>query len=464
MRGPRHHRWHAARVAATATAIVVAVFAGCAVALSFYVVQRLTTEVDARIDTQLAAAQRLHPAAAAPRGPTGTLPGTGTTDPDEAPVFVWRVDARGVAVPITVGAPPLVHRRWTTTPVTRTIDATPFRLEAKRVGTSWLVGGESVAEIGRARSALVLPEILFGVLLAVATFIGSLIVGLRASAPLDVVRRRQAEFTADASHELRTPLSVVEAEVDLALQRPRTPGEYQAVLTRIAGEGRRLRRIVDDLLWLARADSEAPGAPDAQRADVESLAEACASRFQAVAARRGASLAFVSDTDASAVVQAPAEWVDRLVGVLIDNACKYAGDGGTAAVTVHSSGQRVHLCVDDSGPGIPPSQRGAVFDRFRRATTAAEGSGLGLAIADSVVRMTGGSWEVRDSDLGGAHMEVSWRRAHDGAGPLTGRSARTGMGRDDDGLGQGVPDAPGDAVVGSLPTHQTNRTASVTRH
>ena len=68
------------------------------------------------------------------------------------------------------------------------------------------------------------------------------------------------------------------------------------------------------------------------------------------------------------------------------------------------------LRVDDSGPGIPEDQRDAVFDRFHRASDAA-GTGLGLAIADSAVHSTQGTWEIGVSDLGGARMEVSWRRA-----------------------------------------------------
>jgi signal transduction histidine kinase len=67
--------------------------------------------------------------------------------------------------------------------------------------------------------------------------------------------------------------------------------------------------------------------------------------------------------------------------------------------------------VDDSGPGIPPEERPLVFDRFHRATESEGGTGLGLAIADSVVRATHGTWLVDESPLGGARMQVSWKRA-----------------------------------------------------
>ncbi|HUA95960.1 MAG TPA: ATP-binding protein, partial [Acidimicrobiales bacterium] len=83
---------------------------------------------------------------------------------------------------------------------------------------------------------------------------------------------------------------------------------------------------------------------------------------------------------------------------------------GTVRVSAGVRGGRAVLVVEDSGPGIPPDERSRLFDRFRRASDRAGGAGLGLAIADSVVRTTGGRWRVSDSPLGGALMEVSWRR------------------------------------------------------
>jgi signal transduction histidine kinase len=102
--------------------------------------------------------------------------------------------------------------------------------------------------------------------------------------------------------------------------------------------------------------------------------------------------------------------IERLAGVLIDNACKFAGREGRVEVSVRSTGNRITLRVDDSGPGIPHDEREAVFDRFHRANDAVVGTGLGLAIADSVMRSTQGSWDIGVAALGGARMEASWRR------------------------------------------------------
>jgi signal transduction histidine kinase len=242
-------------------------------------------------------------------------------------------------------------------------------------------------------------------------FFGSLVVGLRALAPVEQSRRRQLEFTADASHELRTPLSVIRAEADVALSSPREAAEYRDALTRIQGESRRLRQLVDDMLWLARFDSRPPP-PGDEPVDLVTLAQACADRFRAVGPAVTADVgpAVTADVGAGpALISAPPEWIDRLAGVLMDNACRYAGPGGQVRIGVRAQGNRVSLTVEDSGPGIPEAERSRLFDRFHRVTEHGPGAGLGLAIGDSIVRSTGGRWQVGDSPLGGALMTVSWK-------------------------------------------------------
>jgi signal transduction histidine kinase len=285
-----------------------------------------------------------------------------------------------------------------------------LRFDTLRTHDAVLVACQSTAATSNIQSALLVAELVFGVILAVAVFAGATVVGLRASAPSELVRRRQAEFTADASHELRTPISVIEAEVGLALDRPRDPVAYREVLERVGRESVRLRRIVEDLLWLARVDSEQPQAGDADLTDVSDVVEMCVERFGALAAGHGVDLSMQRVGSGPFTVQAQSDLIDRLAGVLIDNACKFAGEEGTVEVSVRDWGTRVDLRVDDSGPGIPEAQRDAVFDRFHRATDTVAGTGLGLAIADSVVRSTHGRWAIGVADLGGARLEISWRK------------------------------------------------------
>ena len=385
------------------------------VALNVVVGNRLTSQADARLAQRVAQATT-------PTSPATTKPPPTDTDHDidDAPRFVWIVSAKGLPIALTPGAPELPDRTWSTGASTVEIKGTDFRFQAVRTGDGWLVAGESLAQLERVQSALIGPELLFGILLLVGTFIGSLIIGLRASAPLELIHRRQVEFTADASHELRTPISVIEAEVELALSRTRTSEEYRDVLERIGGEGHRLRNIVDDLLWLARFDDERTAVLEGEEADLAAVAAASVERFQSVASAKGVDLRLDADTDRPARLTADPAWIDRLVGVLVDNACKYAGRDGSVEVSVHVAGNRVALRVDDSGPGIPVGQRQLVLDRFHRATEMPGGTGLGLAIADSVVRATDGTWVIGDAPEGGARMEVSWRQV------ATGRSRSAG--------------------------------------
>src|SRR6476661_4194696 len=169
------------------------------------------------------------------------------------------------------------------------------------------------------------------------------------------------EFTADASHELRTPLSVIEAHTSLALAQERSPEWYRNAFGRIDRESQRMRRLLEDLLWLARFDVT-EGQPHAEPVDLAVLAAQTVDRFGIVAQQRHLALA-IESSPGNNVVTAPPEWLDRLLGVLLDNACKYSPEGGSVTVSVAAERNRIALTVDDAGPGIPEAERARIFDR-----------------------------------------------------------------------------------------------------
>ena len=402
---------HAARVALVATVIIGAMYV-CVVA-GFDVVDRhrLVGQIDTRLQQRLAQAVR-NPANA------GSIDDYDNAhDVDDAPVFMWRVTNSGSSTALTPGAPTLPRSAWSASnpSVEAQFGKESFGLQAERVSGGWFVAAQSLANVDRIESDLLLLEAIAGPFLIVAVFFGTLLIGVKAASPVELARRRQLEFTADASHELRTPLSVIEAEVTLALHGSRSGDDYRAALERVGRESVRLRDIVDDLLWLARFDSEPPP-PGDEPVDVAAIAATCADRFTAVARSGGIALLTGVEGQSPPWINAPPEWIDRLAAVLMDNACRYAGVGGTVRIAVTVEGNRVSLSVDDSGPGIDPEERPKLFDRFHRATEMGSGAGLGLAIADSVVRATAGEWRVGQGDLGGAHMEVRWHRSPNAKG------------------------------------------------
>ncbi|MFZ0248545.1 MAG: HAMP domain-containing sensor histidine kinase [Acidimicrobiales bacterium] len=416
MKAQRKHRQHALRVAGATTLIVLGFYVVAVVVLNEVVTRHLTATADDRLRDRLDDARQQM---SAPQG--SPAKDDDDTDVDDAPQFLWSITRSGKATALTSTAPPLPQHHWDANPVTLAVGTSNVRFDTLRVRGTLLVAGQSAASISNAQSVLLVAELVFGGILAVVVFGGATVVGLRASAPSELVRRRQAEFTADASHELRTPISVIEAEVGLALDRPREPAEYREVLQRVGRESNRLRRIVEDLLWLARADDETPLADGTSLTDVGTVVEGSVVRLGVLAAAQGVELSFKRVGSGALLVQAQSALIDRLAGVLIDNAVKFAGRGGRVEVSVKDDGTRVDLRVDDSGPGIPESQREAVFDRFHRATMTVTGTGLGLAIADSVVRSTHGEWTIGTADLGGARLEVSWRKSQARKARLTPR-------------------------------------------
>jgi signal transduction histidine kinase len=397
---------HAARVAGAATLIIAIVYTGCVIALNLVTAARLTGQTDARLRDRATEASRY----GAPDVPLKD--GDDDGDVDDAPLFLWLISPSGRVTRLSLDSPalPAGLRPGPGWPVTKVIGGSFFRLVARRTGSQWIVAGQSLAQNRHTQAVLLDSEIAAAPLLLVAMFLGSLTVGLKALGPVEQSRRRQLEFTADASHELRTPLSVISAEADIALASPRSAAEYRGSLSRIQGEGKRLRRIVEDLLWLARFDSQPPP-PGDEPLDVATIADTCADRFRPVARVRSITITADTSTPAPALISAPPEWIDRLAGVLMDNACRYAGLDGSVRISVGVAAGRVSLAIEDSGPGIPETERPRLFDRFHRAADDGQGSGLGLAIADSIVRSTGGRWSVgRSVPLGGARMAVSWRR------------------------------------------------------
>jgi signal transduction histidine kinase len=391
-----------------ATAIAAVLYAVAAFGIVVLVLSTLTQQVDGALTDQLHLFQE-RPLAAINRaqGISGT--GSGPRDAFSASAL-WIVYPDG-QVQASPNSPALPERyRHVGAPTAVTIQGYGYRLVGGPLGTGWLVLGTSSYYIDFTARALIFEVLVVAIPVLVVVFLSALAIGRWSAAPIDRARRRLLEFTADASHELRTPLQVIEAEVSLALLVQRSASSYRETIENISRESRRLRHLVDDLLWLARFDN-LPGRPRAEVVDVGRLAAGAVERFRAPAEQKGQRLSLEGTRAGQALVLAPPDWIDRLLGVLIDNACRYTPVGGAIRVAVEPRDGQVTLHVEDSGPGIPPDQRERVFERFHRLNDDGRGSGLGLSIAGAVVQGTRGRWRLGDSPEKGASMAVLWPAA-----------------------------------------------------
>jgi heavy metal sensor kinase len=226
-------------------------------------------------------------------------------------------------------------------------------------------------------------------------------------ARLDQSFETMRRFVADASHELRTPLSVIRGEADVALSQERSAAAYRESLAIILDESRRLSRLVDDLLNLARADS---GNVKLQPEDFylnDVLAECCRAA-QAMAGARGVEVECRCEGDAP--FRGDEELLHRLVMNLLDNAIRYTPAGGKITAAIEAEASEVRITVADTGTGIAPEAAPHVFERFYRADEARSrkdgGFGLGLSIVKWVAEAHRGAVDVVSRPGGGSEFRV----------------------------------------------------------
>jgi signal transduction histidine kinase len=233
----------------------------------------------------------------------------------------------------------------------------------------------------------------------------------KSTAPVERSIEYTRRFMADAAHELRTPIAVLRTRADVALQAPRTPAEYAAVLTGMGHEAQRLGRVVDDLLTLTRADAgERPVARE--RFFLDDVVIDAAMSIGTLAQAAGVALE-VEEFEEAPIV-GDASLVRELVVILLDNAVKFTPAGGTVLVRV-SPTPTPTLTVEDTGAGIPPAQLPHVFERFYRGDPARPrggGAGLGLSIAQWIASAHGARLGIASVAGAGVRATVSFPRAH----------------------------------------------------
>jgi signal transduction histidine kinase len=224
-------------------------------------------------------------------------------------------------------------------------------------------------------------------------------------ARLRAALQTQRQFMADASHELRTPVSVVRSAADVTLGRDhRDEGEYREALAMIGHEARRLGRLVEDMLVLARADAGGyPLRPVSLYLD--ELVTDCRRTLEVLAAERAVSLRTLSLPEIPFV--GDQELLKRMLVNLVQNAVHYTRSGGAVSIAL-SNGSAIAIDVADEGPGIPAEDRERIFDRFVQLDRSrhGSGSGLGLPIARWIAEAHGGSLTLESSSATGSTFRV----------------------------------------------------------
>jgi signal transduction histidine kinase len=322
-------------------------------------------------------------------------------------------DARGRLLDETagLGRTRLVPRSVQMSAVTRNVslDArlgnVPIRVLAAPVRaqgqTLVVVVGQSLEERNAALRDLAGVLLMGGpAALLLASLAGYVLIGA-ALRPVELLRRRERAFVADASHELRTPLTVLRGELELIARDQPAGAELQETVASAVEETERLTRLADDLLLLTRADHD-ERAVHTTRESANDLLQSAADR--AVRRRPDSHVRITVDGNSDALVLVDRDRLGQALDNLFDNALRHAR--GSVIVRASDRDTVVELHVIDDGPGFPSDFLPRAWDRFARADNGRSegGTGLGLAIVRAVVDLHGGTAQAANRPGGGADV------------------------------------------------------------
>ena len=278
------------------------------------------------------------------------------------------------------------------------------RLLAAPVDELVVVAGASLEDrndaLGALRTQLLLGGPLVLLLASVAGYVLAAATLRPVLARLEAGLERERRFVAEASHELRTPLSLLKAELELALRRPRSLEELRSALASAAEETDRLVRLAEDLLVLARAD-EGQLQRRQETVDTRELLDVVARRFSA------AGRPIEVDAPPGLTVTGDRLRLEQALGNLVDNALRYGS--GTVRLAARQDDGGVTLSVEDEGAGFPAAFLPHAFERFTRADVARTrgAAGLGLALVQAVARAHGGRAIAANLPGGGAVVTLT---------------------------------------------------------
>ncbi len=226
---------------------------------------------------------------------------------------------------------------------------------------------------------------------------------------LDKVERSfssQRQLIHDVSHEMRTPLTILRGELDVALKRDRSPDQYRETLHSNLEEIKKISRILDDLLVMARLESEEQ-AMNKERAGLVDLVRDTLGDIVVLARQKDIEVTFTFGQEICMPLDR--EKMRRAIINLLDNAVKYTPAGGRIEVSISQNPETALVKVSDTGIGISPDDLPHIFDRFFRTekSRSGQGFGLGLSIAQTIVNAHKGAITCESTPGLGATFIVS---------------------------------------------------------
>jgi two-component system, OmpR family, heavy metal sensor histidine kinase CusS len=222
---------------------------------------------------------------------------------------------------------------------------------------------------------------------------------------LDDSFTRLSQFSADLAHELRTPIANMLGEAQVALSRDRSAAEYRETIESTIGECERLSGIVDNLLFVARADA-ATEPVERIRFDARAAVEKIAAFYETIAEDRHVAI----NCSGQGQISADPALFERAVGNLVDNALRFTPENGSIQIALAERTNDFEVAVSDNGSGVAPEHLPRVFDRFYRAepSRGSDGAGLGLALVKSIVDLHGGTARIQSEVGRGTTVRITF--------------------------------------------------------
>lgn len=256
---------------------------------------------------------------------------------------------------------------------------------------------------------LIVISILIGGISLVLVFTISLYLANKALVPIKTSWEKQRAFVADASHELRTPLAVLSTNLEIVLDNPGETIESQSNwLENIQSEVGRMSKLVEELLFLARSDSDTDAAVKIEFNLTGALTQVC-ELFSPFAEEKG--LTLTHDIESNIFFTGHEGHLKQLTTILLDNAMKYTPAQGEVSLRLHQTVTELVITVSDTGIGIPEEHHEKIFERFYKLDKARtkndNGAGLGLSIADCIAKEHNGRIQISNNHPCGTIFKVS---------------------------------------------------------